>query len=102
MVGIVPVLLVDQELGSTGVAVLDGLCEPDGIGQDGIAGLNGQILSRSNLNDLLVTTLHGAVTLVQVDDVTLVVTKKLDLNVLGLVKEALDEDGAVAERRLCL
>lgn len=53
-----PVLLVDQELGSTSVAVLDGLSEPDGISQDGVAGLDGKILGGSNLNDLLVATLH--------------------------------------------
>ena len=97
---ILPVLLVNQELSSTSVAVLHGLSQPDGISQDGVAGLNGQVLGRSNFNDLLVTTLHGAVTLVQVDDIALVVTEKLDLNVLGLVEEALDEDSSVAESRL--
>lgn len=95
-----PVLLVNQELSSTSVAVLYGLRQPDGISQDGIAGLNGQVLGRSNLNNLLVTTLHGAITLVQVDNITLVVTEKLDFNVLGLIEEALDEDGSVAESRL--
>jgi hypothetical protein len=44
-----------------------------------------------------VTTLNTAVTLVQVDDVSLAITKKLDFNVLWLVEEALDEHSAVAE-----
>jgi hypothetical protein len=43
------------------------------------------------------SALHGTVTLVQVDDVAMIITEELDLNVLGLVKEALDKDGAVAE-----
>ena len=96
---IIPVLLIDQEFSSTGVAVLDRLCEPDGISQDSIASLDWQILCRCNLNDLLVTALNGAVTLVQVNNIAEVVTKKLNLNVLGLVEETLNEDGAVAESR---
>jgi hypothetical protein len=50
----------------------------------------------------LVAALHRAVTLVQVDDVAVVVTKELDFDVLGLVEEPLDEDGAVAEGALGL
>ena len=46
--------------------------------------------------------LDGAVALVQVDNVAVVVTEELDLDVLGLVEEALDEDGAVAEGALGL
>lgn len=48
------------------------------------------------------TSLDRAVTLVQVNDVSVAVAKKLHLNVLGSVEEALNEDGAVAERRLGL
>jgi hypothetical protein len=48
------------------------------------------------------SALHGAVTLVQVHDVAVVVTEKLDLNVLRLIEEALDEDGAVSEGGLGL
>lgn len=99
---VVAVLLVDEELGGTGVAVVDRLGQLDGVGKNGIAGLDGQVLGRGNFDDLLVTALDGAVTLVQVDNVAVVVTKELDLNVLGLVEEALHEDGAVAESRLGL
>lgn len=94
---VVAVLLVNQELSCTRIAVLDALRQPDGIGQNVVARLNRQILRRRNLNDLLVATLDGAITLVQMHNVSKVVTKKLDLNVLGLVEEALDEDSAVAE-----
>jgi len=98
----IPVLLVNQELGSSGVPVLDALSEPDSVGKDSITSLNWKVLGGSNLNDLLVTALDTAVTLVEMDDVALVVTEKLDFNVLGLVEEALDEDGSVTEGRLGL
>jgi len=98
----IPVLLVNQELCSSGVPVLDALSEPDGVGKDSITSLNWEVLGGSNLNDLLVTTLDTAVTLVEMDDVALVVTEKLDFNVLGLVEEALDEDSSVTEGRLGL
>lgn len=47
-------------------------------------------------------TLDTAVTLVEMHDVAVVVAEQLDLDVLGLVEEALDEDGAVAKGRLGL
>ena len=99
---VVPVLLVDQELGGTCVAVVDRLGKPDGIGQDGIASFDRKIFGRGEFDDLLVTSLNGAVTLVQVDDIAVTVSQQLDLNVLGLVEEALDEDGAVTKGRLGL
>jgi len=49
-----------------------------------------------------VTTLHTAVALVEMHDIAVVVAEQLDLDVLGLVEEALDEDGAVAKGRLGL
>lgn len=99
---VVSVLLVDEELGSTGVAVVDRFGELDRISENGIASLDRQVLGWSKLDDLLVTSLYGAVTLVQVDDVAVAVTEQLDFNVLWLVEETLDEDGAVAKCRLGL
>lgn len=99
---VVSVLLVDQELSGTGIAVVDRLGELDSIGQDGITSLYWQVLGGSKLDDLLVTSLDRAVTLIQVDDVAVAITEQLDFDVLGLVQEALDKDGAVAEGRLGL
>jgi hypothetical protein len=48
------------------------------------------------------TALNGAVALVQMHNIAEVVTKQLDLDMLGLVEEALNEDSAVAKRRLGL
>ena len=82
---VVAVLLVHEELGGTSVAVVDGFGELDGVGKNSISGLDGEILGRSKLNDLLVSPLHRAVTLEQVDNVAVAVTEKLNLDVLGLV-----------------
>lgn len=84
------------------LTVVDGLGQANGVVQDGVADLGGQILGRGNLDDLLVSPLDGAVTLVQMDDVAVVVTKELNLDVLGLVEEPLDENGAVTEGALGL
>ena len=94
---VVAVLLVDKELSGTGIAVVDRLGQLDGIVKDGITSLNRQVLCGGNFDNLLMTALDGAVTLVQVDDVAVVVTEELDFNVLGSVEETLDEDGTVAK-----
>lgn len=49
---VVPALLVDQELGGTGVSVLNGLGELDGIVQDGLTGLFSEMRSGGDLDDL--------------------------------------------------
>ena len=99
---VVAVQLVNQELSSTGIAVVDGLGQLNSIVKNGITDIWWEILGWSKLNNLLMSTLNGAITLVQVNNVSVVVTEELDLNVLWLVEEALDEDCAVAESRLCL
>lgn len=90
-------MLVDKELSSTSIAVFHALCQSDGVCENSIASLDRKILGWGNLDDLLVTALDTAVTLVEMNDVAVVVTEKLDLNVLGLVEEALDKDGSVAK-----
>ena len=70
---IISVLLIDQELGSACIAIVDRLGKLDGIIQDGLTHVQRQIFGRSQLHDLLVTTLHAAVSLVQVDDIAEVV-----------------------------
>lgn len=99
---VVPVLLIDKELSGTSVAVVDRLGQLDRIVEDGIPSLGGEILGGGNLNDLLVAALNGAVTLVQMDNVAVVVTEQLDLDVLRAVEETLNEDSTVAESRLGL
>lgn len=99
---VVAVLLINQKLGSACIAVVDRLGQLDSIVQDGVSDFLREVLGRSNLDDLLVSALDRAVTLIQVDNVAVVVTEQLDLDMLGLVEEALYEDGAVAKGRLGL
>ena len=94
---VVAVLLVDEELGGTSVAVVDGLGELHCVVQDGVANVLGKVLGGGDLDDLLMSPLDGAVALIEMDNVAVVVAEKLNLDMLGLVEEALDEDGAVAE-----
>ena len=81
--------LVDQELSGTGVPVSDALCELDGIGQDSLTDLLGEVSRGGDFDDLLVTTLNGAVTLEQVNGVALSISEELDFNVAGALKETL-------------
>ena len=53
---------------------------------------------RRFLDDLLVAPLDRAFALEQVDDVSVLVAKHLDLDVARVLDELLDEDAVVAER----
>lgn len=99
---VVPAHLVDQEFGSACIPVPNALRELNSITKDGPPNLLREMRCRSDLDDLLVTTLNGAVTLEKVDGVANSISEDLDLNVTRALKEALDEDSAIAERRLSL
>lgn len=99
---VVAVLLIDEELSRTSVAVVNRLSQLDGVGQDRITHFYRKVLCRGNFDNLLVSALDRAVALVQMDHVSMVVTKELHLDVLRLVQESLDENGAVSECALRL
>lgn len=99
---VVAVLLVDEELGGTSIAVANRLGQLHSIGQDAVTDIEGKVLGGSNLNDLLVTALNAAVTLIQMHNIAMVITKQLDLDVLGFIKEAFHKDGAVSKGGLGL
>jgi hypothetical protein len=94
--------LVNQELGSTRIAVVHRLGESDRIGKDSLAEFFWKMRRRRDFDDLLVTTLDRAVTFEEVDSVALCVGKKLHLNVARALEETLNEDGTVAEGGLGL
>ena len=98
---VVPAHLVDQELGGTSVPVPDALRELDGIREDGLADLLGEVGRWCDLDDLLVTTLHGAVTLEEVDGVSFCIREDLHFDVPRTLEEPFDEDGPVTECRFC-
>jgi hypothetical protein len=70
---------VDKELASSSVAVPDGLRDLASVGEEALAHLLAEVGSRTLLNDLLVTTLDGAVALEEVDDISGRVAEKLSL-----------------------
>lgn len=78
------------------------LGQTNGIVQHGIPHFDRKVLCRGDLDNFLVSPLNGAVALVEMDHVTVVITKELDFDVLGLLKETFDEDGAVTKRALGL
>lgn len=59
-----------------------------------------EVLSRRNFYNLLMPSLDTAVTLVEMHYIPKIVAKKLDLDMLRTVEEALNEDCSVSERRL--
>ena len=69
---------------------------------EGGAHLVGQTGGGRLLDHLLVSTLHRAVTIAEDDDVPAGAADDLHLDVAGTRDVRLDEDGAVAERRLGL
>ena len=55
------------------------------------------MFGRCDFDDLLMSALDRAITLVQVHNVAEVISKQLNFDVLWIVKESLDEDRAVAK-----
>jgi hypothetical protein len=90
--------LVDEELDCSGVRVADLLRDSDGVLEETLESLRLDVRRRGNLNDLLVPTLNGAVTLEKVDHVALVVTDDLDLDVPRVVKETWKTGGSVKSK----
>ena len=96
---VVASLGVHKELDRTGIEILRLARKPHRIGMQLLAKVHWQRPRRRHLDDLLMAALHRAVALPEVDDTALTITDNLDLDVPRAVDEALDEDGAVAERR---
>jgi hypothetical protein len=93
--------LVDKELRSPRIAVANALRKLDRIAPNRLANLLGQMHGRGNFDDLLMTTLHRAVTLEQVYDVSLSIRKQLYLDMTRPLEEPFNEDGTVSECGLC-
>ena len=96
---VVPALLVDQELSSTSIPVANALRQFDRVREDCPTNFLRKVRCRSDLDDLLVTTLYGTVAFEKVDGIAKRVSKELDLNVTGTFEEPLNKDGAITECR---
>ena len=94
--------LVEQELDGARAGVVDLPGEGDGVGADPHPHLVGQVRCGSQLDDLLVATLHAAVALEKVHHIALAVGQYLHLDMTRTHHGLLEIDHRVAERRLRL
>jgi hypothetical protein len=94
---IVPSHLIDKELRGSSISVSDALRELNRVRQNGLTHFLRKVGCRCDLDNLLVTSLDGAVTLEQVDRVANTVGKDLDFNVTGALKETFDKDSTISE-----
>jgi hypothetical protein len=90
---------VDEKFDCSCVVVLGGAGELDGGFGQLTANVRVEVDGWGDLDHLLMTTLHGAVTLIKVHDVAVFVAEDLDLDVFGSPDVAFEEDGIVAECR---
>ena len=89
--------LVQQKLASSGTAVIHCFCQLDGIIADGFSLRVGQAERRCELDDLLVSSLYGAISLIKVHQVAVLIAQHLNLNMLRLFQVFLDKNISVAE-----
>ena len=92
----------EHELGRARARVADRACERDRRRAHLGPQLRVERRRRGLLEHLLVAPLHRAVALAEREHGAVGVGEDLDLDVAGPLDVALAEDGAVAERRLCL
>mmetsp|Transcript_38226 Transcript_38226/g.74046 ORF Transcript_38226/g.74046 Transcript_38226/m.74046 type:complete len:354 (+) Transcript_38226:2589-3650(+) len=92
-------LLVHKELTGSGILILGSLREANSIATDGFSHFVCDQRSRCHLDDFLVTSLDGTVTLEQVDNVPVFVTDDLHLNVPWVLNELLEEHTTVPKSR---
>ena len=95
-------LLIHKELNSTGVAIANVVGQSKSVVTDLFTFLVGEIKRGSNLDDLLMATLNGTVTLIEMYDIAVVITENLYFNMLWILNKLLQEDSGVTERRLGL
>ena len=93
----VVLVLGDEELDGARVQVVDVPRDLQRIVVQPLAHDGVQVRCRSDLDDLLMTSLHGAISLVQMDDVPLEVAENLDLDVRHVIEILLEEYIAAAE-----
>ena len=78
---VVTALLVHHKLNRTGVAVVDVPGERHGVVKQALTKRRIESRRRRELDNLLVSTLHGAIALTQVHDVTVVIGENLHFDV---------------------
>ncbi len=89
---------VEEEFECAEVPVANLPGEPDCRLSDRFPQLTGEARGRRNLDELLESALDAALAFAKVDDVPIVVTQNLHLDVPGMGNELLDVEGIIAER----
>ena len=90
-------ITIQKKFDGARVVVFDFSGNLNGSGAKVVADCFVEIDGGSNLDDLLVATLNGAVALMEVHDIALMVAHYLNLDMLGLAHKAFEEDGRVAK-----
>ena len=90
---------VDEEFDGTGALVADLPCEPNGVRADPFAQFRVEVWGGGDLDDLLMSSLYGAVPLEEVDHVSVVVGEDLDFDVARIDDSLLEEHRRITERR---
>ena len=89
--------LVQQELASSGTAVIHCFGQLNGVIANRFSLRIGQAERRCELNNLLVSSLHGAISLIKVYQVAVLIAQHLNLDMLRLFQVFLDKNISVAE-----
>lgn len=82
---VITILLINQKLRGSCIPVANAFGQLDGICQNGIASRSRKVLCRCQLHDLLMTSLHRAVTLKEMHHISVAITEQLDFNMPGFV-----------------
>ena len=93
--------LVDEELDGSRVRVPNLARDGERVPEQTLEGLLAEVRGRRDLDNLLMSSLDGAVSLKQVDEVALGVSEDLDLDVSRVVQEPWVEKGERAGQLLC-
>ena len=94
---VVTTLLVNHKLDGTGVAVVDVLGKRHGVVEKSLTKLRIEIRRRRELDNFLVTTLHGAITLTQVNDIAVGISEDLHFDVSRRLDVTLQKHTTVAK-----
>jgi hypothetical protein len=86
---VISVFLVDQEFSSTSIAVANRFGEFHSIIQNLLPYVLRKVFCWSKLYNLLVPALDTTVTLIEMDDIAIVITQQLNLDMLRAVQESL-------------
>src|SRR5437870_5571238 len=90
---------IKEEFDGAGVVQVHGVADGEGSVEDALAGGGFEIMGRRHFDDFLMAALQGAIALVQVNQMAVVIAKKLHLDVPGVLDKLFQKDVGDAEGR---